>query len=63
MSRIINFNAHKNKTSKIEGEKIGTVFVSMYKDISTGLPFFHIQSENENVLQVSYVIEDSLYYF
>lgn len=63
MSKIINFNAHKNKTSRIEGEKIGRVSIDVYKDNLTQLPFFHVQSENENVLQVSYVIEDTLYKF
>lgn len=57
MSNIVNFNDYKNK---IIGEKVGTVSVSMYKDKFTGLPFFYIQSENENMLQVSYVIEDVL---
>lgn len=49
--------------NNIIGEKIGTVLVSMYKDNSTGLPFFHIQSSNEDVLQISYIIEDTLYDF
>ncbi len=52
-----------NNSQMIVGEKIGTVLVSMYKDKNTGLPFFNIQSENDDVLQVSYIIEDSLYNF
>jgi len=60
MSNIINFNAYSDK---IVGEKVGTVSVSMYKDKTTGLPFFDVQSENDNVLQVAYVIEDILYNF
>ncbi len=49
-----------NDSTKIEGEKVGTVHVSMYKDTSTRLPFFFITSDNEDMLQVSYIIEDSL---
>lgn len=60
MSNIVNFNAYCNK---IVGEKVGTVSVDIYKDKKTGLPFFYVKSENENVLQVSYVIEDTLYKF
>ena len=56
MCNIINF-----KHSNIVGEEIGTVSVSMYKDINTGLPFFYVRSENEDVLPVSYVIEDILH--
>ncbi len=41
-------------------KKFGTVSVSMYRDTKTELPFFYISSENEDVLQVSYVIEDIL---
>lgn len=59
MNTIVNFKDSK----KIVGEEIGTVSVSMYKDPSTGLPFFYIQSENEDVLQLSYIIEDTLHYF
>ena len=42
----------KNPNNKIKGKKLGTVFVSLYEDIKTGLPFFSVQ-----------VIEDTLYYF
>lgn len=56
MSNIVEFN-HND----IIGEEIGTVCVSMYKDVNTGLPFFYVKSENEDVLPVSYVIEDTLY--
>lgn len=44
----------------INGEQLGTVSVSMYKNNDTGLPFFYIQAENEKVLQLSYIIEDVL---
>lgn len=56
MERFVN----TNDSTKIEGEKVGTVHVSMYKDTSTRLPFFFIKSDNEDMLQVSYIIEDSL---
>ncbi len=46
---------------EIVGEKIGTVTISMYKEINTNLPFFHIQADNEDMLQLSYVLEDTLY--
>lgn len=49
------------KHSNIIGEEIGTVSVSMYKDINTGLPFFFVNSDNDDVSQLSYIIEDTLY--
>lgn len=45
------------------GEQIGTICVSIYKDKETGLSSFHVNPENEDVLQVSYVIEDTLKMF
>ena len=60
MSNIVNFKEYCNR---IVGEKVGTVLVSLYKDRKTGLPFFYVQPENEDVLQVSYIIEDTLYKF
>ncbi len=48
---------------KIEGEKVGSVHVSMYKDSNTRLPFFFIKADNEDMLQVSYIIEDSFVRF
>lgn len=60
MSKIVNINSHKNK---LVGEEIGSVHVFMYKDVVTGKPFFYIEADNEDVLQLSYVIEDTLYYF
>ncbi len=60
MNNIINFNTCKNQ---IVGEKIGTLSVSMYIDKITSKPFFYIQSENEDMLQVSYIVEDALYHF
>ena len=47
----------------ISGEEIGTVSVSIYKDKESGLSSFHIDTENDDVVQVSYVIEDTLKMF
>lgn len=44
-------------------EKVGTVSVSMYKEKITDKPLFFLQLDNENMLQVSYVIEDTLKMF
>lgn len=62
MGKVINFDNSRNKKA-IHGEKVGTVHVSVYKDATNGLPFFFIESDNEDVSQVSDVIEDFLYYF
>lgn len=63
MGKIIYLDTHKNKKDKIVAKKVGDVSISMYEDIDTGLPLFYVQSENENVLSVSYAIEDTLYKF
>lgn len=55
MGKIIKF-----RRTQIRGEKVGTVHVSVYKDAANGLPFFFIEPDNEDVLKVSDVIEDSL---
>ena len=52
-----------SNSQEIVGKEIGKVSVSMYKDINTGLPFFYVQSENEDVLPLSYVIEDTLFHY
>ena len=44
----------------IIGEKCGTITISVYKETNSSSPIFHIQSDNEDVLPVSYVIEDIL---
>lgn len=59
MSNIIDSNNY----NKLIGEKVGTVLVSMFKDKNTNKPLFYIEADNEDMLQVSYVIEDTLYYF
>ncbi len=60
MSDIID---NSNRKNEITGKIVGTVSVSMYKDTQTGLPLFHVEAENDDVLQLSYVIEDILEYF
>lgn len=43
----------------IEAKKCGTVTVSVYKDADSH-SFFYIETDNEDILPVSYVIEDTL---
>ena len=45
---------------KSDAEKIGTVSVSVFKNKNTGFSSFSVNAENDDVLQVSYVIEDTL---
>lgn len=49
--------------NNIIGEEVGSISVSIYQDKQTGLSSFHINTENDDVLQVSYVIEDALKVF
>lgn len=46
--------------NKIVGKKVGIISVHIYKETKTNTPFFYIKSENEEVLPVSYLIEDTL---
>lgn len=46
--------------NSIVGKEIGTVSVHMYKDVETDSPFFYVNAENKDVLQLSYVIENTL---
>lgn len=48
--------------SELNVRKCGTVTVSVYKDASNH-PIFKINSDNDEVLPVSYVIEDTLYLY
>ena len=41
------------------GEEIGSINVSIYKNYD-GVSSFKLNANNDNVLQVSYVIEDTL---
>ena len=43
-------------SNKIIGKKVGTVSVHMYKEPKTNAPFFYIESENQEVLPISYVV-------
>ena len=40
-------------------EKLGNIIISVYKD-SNNKTNFQIQTDNEDILPVSYVIEDTL---
>lgn len=51
------------KETNQELEKCGTITVSVYKDTSSNRPIFKISSDSEEVLPVSYVIEDTLYLY
>lgn len=44
----------------ISGEKIGEISVSIYRDKQAGISSFDIDTENDNVEQISYIIEDTL---
>lgn len=46
--------------NEIIGKKIGVVSVYMYKESTTNKPFFYVKSENQEVLPLSYIIEDTL---
>lgn len=48
------------KNDKIIGEKIGVVSVHIYKETITNTPIFYIKSENDDVLPISDIIEDTL---
>lgn len=42
--------------------KCGTVTVTVYKD-KTGQPYFTVTTDTDDVLPVSYIIEDTLYLY
>ena len=44
----------------IVGEKCGTITVSVYKECNSKSPIFYIDADTDDVLPVSYVIEDTL---
>ena len=48
------------KTKQICGQKVGTVFVDVYEETFTGLPFFHAQAENKRMSYVLDTIENAL---
>ena len=45
---------------KIIGKKVGTVSIHVYKEPNTNSRFFYIESENQDVLAVSHIVEDTL---
>lgn len=53
LSNIINFQSHDKKCC-------GNVTVSVFEDLKTGFHFFEIEASNDELLPVSYVIEDTL---
>ncbi len=51
-------NNINNKKSDVE--KVGTISVSIYKNKNTGFSAYSIDADNDDVIQVSYMIEDTL---
>lgn len=41
-------------------EKIGTVTVSVFKSDDKNTTSFDVESDNEDVIQISYIVEDAL---
>lgn len=46
--------------NNIKGKKVGTISIHMYKESKTNAPLFFLESENQDVLPISYVVEDFL---
>lgn len=46
--------------NQIVGKKVGTISISMYEELETGLPLFYVQAENKHVLSISHAIENTL---
>ena len=59
MNNILN-DITKKETDSIIAKKCGTVTVSIYKKSDSKSPIFYIESDNDDVLPVSYIIEDAL---
>lgn len=53
-------NTNDNSNQSFIGKKCGTITVSVYRDINSGSPIFYVEPDNEEILPVSYVIEDVL---
>ena len=53
-------DSNNNYKDCIIGEKCGTITISMYKECNSNFPIFYINADTEDVLPVSYVIEDVL---
>ena len=50
-------------TDDIVGEEIGCVSIHMYKETTSNLPLFRINTDSDNVLPLSYIIEDILKFY
>ncbi len=50
-------------TDDIVGEEIGCVSIHMYKETNSSLPLFRINTNSDNVLPLSYIIEDLLKFY
>lgn len=53
-------NTNDDVSQSIIGKKCGTITVSVYKDVKSGSHIFYVEPDNEDILPVSYVIEDVL---
>lgn len=45
---------------KKKDKHCGNIVISVFEDNKTGFHFFKIKADNDNILPVSYVIEDTL---
>lgn len=60
MKRGVYMSTNDDGCQNIVGKKCGTITVSVYRDINSGSPIFYVEPDNEDILPVSYVIEDVL---
>ena len=44
-------------------KKIGTVTVSVFKSDDMNTTSFDVKSDNEDVIQISYIVEDALKFY
>ncbi|MCI8640541.1 MAG: hypothetical protein HFJ59_01510 [Clostridia bacterium] len=50
-------------SKSISGKEVGKISICVFKDTKTGLSSFYLDTDNEDVMQISYVIEDTLKMF
>ncbi len=50
-------------TNKIVGKEVGVISIHMYREATTNQPIFYVKSENEEVLPLTYIIEDTLKFY
>ncbi len=62
MKRGVNIKYITNSKS-ISGKEVGKISICVFKDTKTGLSSFYLDTDNEDVMQISYVIEDTLKMF